>query len=268
MSDLCIFLNSRVESSGAFAWIGDKGLAPFRYLFNGKTIRVQLRESDQEIEIHHVASFHKEGHYNCSRTNSKLQSSSTGMIKAALSVVFLIPGLILGAAFKGLAYLSSNARENHRLTKEHLTPINREIGSASNPIKTGDELKQVLEDARKADTKNRPINALIIYGDGALTINEEPGILQFNPMKLVLDGAQIVHQQCNKSRLDDEMSRTGKWQANTFRLVTKSTIDKPGVTIHSVNSIEEALQATAPRRSWTSCKRYHMIFKLARPQVV
>ena len=55
MGDLCIFLNSRVENSGALAWIGDKGLAPFRYLFNGKTIRVQPRESDQEIEIHHVA---------------------------------------------------------------------------------------------------------------------------------------------------------------------------------------------------------------------
>src|SRR5215207_2779167 len=102
MNDLCIVLNTRVENSGALAWIGDKGLAPFRYLFNGKTIRVQPRASDQEIEIHHVASFHKRGDLNYSNSNWHLRSSSTGMIKTALSIVFLIPGFILGAAFKGL----------------------------------------------------------------------------------------------------------------------------------------------------------------------
>lgn len=268
MGNLCIFLNSRVENSGALAWIGDKGLAPFRYLFNGKTIRVQPRESDQEIEIHHVASFHKRGDWNSSRTNYSLKSSSTGMIKAALSVVLLIPGLILGAAFKGLAYLSSSVRENHRLTKEHLTPVNREIGSASNPIKTRDELRQALEAERKADPKNRPTNALIIHGDGALTINEDLGILQFNPMKLVLEGAQIVHQPSAAGRLDDAMFRTGKWQVSMFREATASNPDNSGVNSHSVNSVDAALRASAPRRSWTSCKRYHMIFNLARPQVV
>lgn len=268
MSDLCIFLNSRVENSGALAWIGDKGLAPFRYLFNGKTIRVQPRESDQEIEIHHVASFHKEGNWNSSKTNYGLISSSTGMIKAALSVVFLIPGLILGAAFKGLAYLSSTVRENHRLTNEHLTPINREIGSASNPIKTRDELRQALEAERKADPKNQPTIALIIHGDGNLTINEDPGILRFNPMKLVLEGAQIVHQPSAIGRLDEAMYSTGKWQVSAVRVATSSNPDNTFANSHGVNSIADALRATAPRRSWTSCKRYHMIFNLARPQVV
>lgn len=267
MSDLCIFLNSRVENSGALAWIGDKGLAPFRYLFNGKTIRVQPRESDQEIEIHHVASFHKSS-WNSSSTDRNLKSSSTSMIKAALSVVLLIPGLILGAAFKGLAYLSSTVRENHRLTKEHLTPINREIGSASNPIKTGDELRQALETERKADLKNRATNAIIIHGDGNLTINEDLGILQFNPMKLVLEGAQIVHQPSATSRLDDEMYRTGKWQVNAVRVATSSNPDNSFAQSQRVSSVDDALRATAPRRSWTSCKRYHMIFNLARPQVV
>jgi hypothetical protein len=200
MSDLCIFLNTRVENSGALAWIGNKGLVPFRYLFNGKTIRVQSRESDQEIEIHHVASFHKQGTQNYSETNGDLQSSSTGMIKTALSIVFLIPGVILGAAFKGLAYLFSDIREKHRLTKEHLTPINREMGSASHPIKTREELSQALEAARRSDPKNHltnaliihVTNALIIHEDGALPLNEDPGILQFNPMKLVWEGPLVT----------------------------------------------------------------------------
>jgi hypothetical protein len=268
MNDLCIFLNSRVENSGALAWIGDKGLAPFRYLFNGKTIRIQPRKSDQEIEIHHVTSFHKKDYWNSSRTNGSLKSSSTGMIKAALSIVLLIPGLVLGAAFKGLACLSSSVRENHLLTKEHLTPVNREIGSASNPIKTRNELRQALEAERNADPKNRPTNALIIHGNGSLTINEDPGILQFNPMKLVLEGAKIVHEPSSTGRLDDAMRRTGKWQVRAIRIVTSSSVNDAAEGAHNVNSIDEALQAFAPRRSWTSCKRYHMIFNLARPQVV
>ncbi len=194
MIDLCIFLNSRVENSGALAWIGDKGLAPFRYLFNGKTIRVQQRSKDQEIEIHRVASFHKNGIMNFSRTTLSLNSSSTGMIKAALSVVLLIPGLILGALFKGFAYLSSRVRKNHRLTKESLTPVNRVIGSADNPIKNTKELLEALKNERESDLKNCPTNALIIHGDGKLTINNDLGILRFNPMKLVLEGARIVHE--------------------------------------------------------------------------
>lgn len=267
MSDLCIFLNTKVENSGALAWIGDKGFAPFRYLFNGKTIRVQPRQSDQEIEIHHVASFHK-SYWNSSRTNNSLKSSSTGMIKAAFSVVLLIPGLILGAAFKGLAYLSSSVRENHRLTKEHLTPVNREIGSVSNPITTREELRKALEAECRSNPKNRPTTALIIHGDGNLTINEDPGILQFNPMKLVLEGAQIVHQPSAAGRLDDAMFRSGKWQVSAIRVATSSNPDNSGATTHSVKSVDDALRATAPRRSLTSCKRYHTIFNLARPQVV
>lgn len=270
MIDLSVFLNSRVENCGALAWIGDKSLAPFRYLFNGKTIRVQARESDREIEIHHVASFHKSGKWNFSNTTWKLKSSSTGMIKAALSIMLLIPGLILGAVFKGLAYLSSSVRENHRLAKEHLTPINREIGSASNPIITRDELKQALNAARKADPKNRPTNALIIHGDGALTINEDLGILQFNPMKLVLEGAQIVHQPSASmdGRLDEKMARTGKWQVNASRLATPSNPDNSFAKSQSVTSVDDALRVTAPRRNWASRKRYHMVFNVARPQTI
>ena len=217
MGDLCIFLNSRVENSGALAWIGDKGLAPFRYLFNGKTIRVQPRESDQEIEIHHVASFHKRGDWNSSSTDWTLQSSSTGMIKAVLSVVFLMPGLILGAAFKGLAYLFSDVRGKHNLAKEHFIPVNREIGSVSNPITTREELGEAFDAERQSNPKNRLTNVLIIHGDGNLTINEDPGILRFNPMKLVLEGARIVHQPSATGRLDDAMYHTGKWQVSEVR---------------------------------------------------
>lgn len=252
MNNLSTFLNVRIENSGALAWIGDKGLAPFRYLFNGRTVRIRTGKSDQVVKIHHVASFHKNGWWNFSRTNMNFHSSRTSMIKTALAVVLLIPGLILGAAIKGVAYLFSDVRKKHHLAKEHLTPINREIGSASNPIKTRDELAQALEVDRKSDPKNRQTNALIIYGDGALTINENTGILVSNPKKLILVGAKIVCEQSDAARLCDVISETGKWLTNAVHIAT----------------VDDALRTIAPKRSWSSSKRYHMIFNVARPQVI
>ncbi len=263
MSDVSIFLNTKVENSGTLAWIGDTGLAPFRYLFNGKTIRIQHRESDQEIEINHVPSFQKQGHLNFSRGN--LRASITNMLKTAVAVVLLAPGLLF-ATVKGLAYLSSDVRAKHRLTKEHFTPVNREIGSTSNPITSREALREALEKEKISDPKNHLTNALIIHGDGKLTINEDPGIFDFNPMKLVLDGVQIVHGPASSPRLDDRMSASGKWQVSGFRTATTATPNNSGANVHTVNSIDEALQATAPRRSLTSCRRYHMIFNLARAQ--
>lgn len=262
MNDICIFLNARVENSEALAWMGDKALTPFRYLFNGKTIRIQPRASDQQIEIHHVASFHSKGNDNCSLTDWKLKSSSTGMIKTVISIVFLIPGLIVGAPFKALAYLFSDVRGKHRLTNEHFTPVNREIGSISNPITTRDQLENALDAELQSDPKNHLTDALIIHGDGNLTINEDPGILKFNPMKLILEGCKIVHEPSAIGRLDDKMFGTGKWQISPVRTITGSDADKSGAKAHRVNSIDDALKAAAPRRSWASCKRYHMIFNV------
>lgn len=264
--NVCIFFNTRIENSGALTWIGDKGLAPFRYLFNGRTIRIETRDSDQEIEIHHVASFHKSGDWNTSESNYGLKSSSTNMIKTVLSIVFLVPGLLL-STFKAAAYLYADVREKHHFAIEHFTPINREIGSVANPIKSSKELLDELRKEKSSDAKHRPTNALIIHGDGNLKINDDPGILAINPMKLILEGARIVHEPTASmsGRLDDQMRYTRKWQVSSFREVSSSKTDTTFVKAQENKSIEEALQATAPRRSWFSCKRYHMIYNVDIP---
>lgn len=265
MNNLCLFFNAKVENSGVLAGIGDLGLAPFRYLFNGKTIRVE-HHANQTIEIHHVASFHKLGCKNVSRSTHELKSSPTGMIKTVCAVVFLIPGLVV-AVSKIFAYLFSDVREKHLLAKEHLTPIDRHIGKMLNPIQSVEDLQKALKLEFESDLKHRPTNALIIHGNGKLEINEDPGILRFNPMKLVLEGAAIVNRPSMFGRLDEAMYGIHKWEAQGVRKVTALTSsDVSFVRTHRVCSIEEALQTTAPRRNRTSCKRYHMIFMLARPK--
>lgn len=265
MSHMSLFLNTKIEGSGALAWIGDKGLAPFRYLFNGRTVRIESRDGSPELEIHHVASFHKDGDWNRSNTNRDLRSSATGKIRALVSVVLLIPGLVL-SVFKLLAYFFTDMRARHSLAKEHFTPVNREIGTAAHPITTIEALRAALM-AERNKPKHQPTNALIIHGDGNLAINEDPGILELNPMKLILEGARIVHRSSLIGTLDTAMLGSGKWQFAAMRVVTgAANADASVVKDHGVSSVKEALAVTAPRRDWTSCKRYHMIFSIARPR--
>lgn len=94
-------------------------------------------------------------------------------------------------------------------------------------------------------------------------------------MKLILEGATIVHEPSATGRLDDKMYDTHKWQVPAVRMVSvkmdakfktiSSTSDDP-VNAGTVNSVEDALKATAPRRGWLTCKRYHQIFTVARSQ--
>lgn len=242
MNNLSIFFNTRVENSGAIAWIGDKGLIPFRYLFNGKTISIQIQDSDQKtIEIYHMPSFQKRSE----------GLSLAGMIKTALSIVLLIPGLLAGGLFKGLAYLFSDVREKHILARKYFTPVDRrEIGSVLNPIRTREDLENAI-DFEQAKADYHLTNTLIIHGDGNITINKDLGIVgYFNPMKLILEGVSI-----GKEPSEDR-----------FQLSLRDELENKKWMEGQAKTIDDALQATAPRRSWISCKRYHLLFNFARPK--
>jgi|HubBroStandDraft_4_1064222.scaffolds.fasta_scaffold165180_1 hypothetical protein len=268
MKDLAVFLNTRVEDSGALAWIGDKGLAPVRYLCNGKTILVEFRgsdDSDNKIEIHHVTSFHKQGAQNRAKTYHDLQSSSTGMIKTVLSVVFLIPGLMVGAVFKGLAYLSSDVREKHSLAKEHLTPINREIGTRSQPMRNEQELKEALSAAYESDLKHRPTDALIIHGNGTFAIHDHPevlkNILKFNSRKLILENTSLKNHPellVGALRIRSTLissSISSQWNRRSGEAIEEMLHDSSRWNLGSAKSIEEAVHNTP------SDQHYHLVFQ-------
>ena len=263
MRDVCIFFNTRVENAGTLSQIGDLGLAPMRYLCGGKTIH--LETAGQTVTIHSVASFHHRGDWNTSKKLYQLKSSSTHMIKAVLSVITVVPGLLL-AVVKLIDYMVAETRKNHRLVKEHLTPMNREIGTFDQPITTYEALSEALAKAWDDDAMHRPTNALIIHADGNVELNIDPGILRFNPMKLILEGAKIVHKSCPVERLDDELVRARKWEfANGgWRIATRENPDVPGTTMMETNTIEQALEAPLRRRGWLTCKCFHRVFVIPR----
>lgn len=108
------------------------------------------------------------------------------------------------------------------------TPQVRELGSAKTPIKSEEELKIITESVARTPPKS--LDALIIHGDGNLEIYKDPGILQFNLKKLILNGASIVQH----GELDGALVNNG-WY-NEYKTVI--------VTV--VASVEEALNAKLP----------------------
>lgn len=261
MNNVSIFLNTKIEGSGVLSWIGDQGLAPVRYLFNGKTVRIEQEEQKEPV-IYHIESFHNRGEFNIKR---KLSSSSTSRIRAIAAVAFLIPGLVL-SVFKLLAYVFSDVKERHRLAKEHFTPIEiQNIGSQEAPIATEKELAEALREFNEKNSKDQPVNALVIHGDGNFEINRNLLVLEINPMKLVLDRARLVHNEHGNETiplLDNTMRDSGKWLANGSR-----ESDSTFTIVQTVSSVEEALSVAAPSRGWMSGKRFHMVFEIA-PQKV
>ena len=53
MNDAKIFLSIKVEGSGLIPSLGNVCLAPVRYFFHGRTIRV-IPKKDAFQEVHHV----------------------------------------------------------------------------------------------------------------------------------------------------------------------------------------------------------------------
>jgi hypothetical protein len=121
-------------------------------------------------------------------------------------------------------------------------PVGRNyIGVEGEGYKTWNALSNDLHrmaDMVKAD--GSVTEALVIYGDGNLQINDDPGILRFNPMKLILVGAKLVHEpsSAGAGRLDDQLSsdRRPEWKGSGFRAC-------PGTftPVEEVASVKEAL---------------------------
>lgn len=258
-----VFFNTEIQNQGCLAAIGNFGLTPVRYLFNGQKVATPTAGEYQcgyKSKVHHVASFHMNGAENRSKTSPILTSSSRNWLKAAGATILLIPGLMLSIA-KLFSYLFQDIRQEHQHVVNHFSPQNQTIGSLEKPIQDLDELSGQVYSLKEdvIDIDQQPTNALIIHGNGNLQINTCLDILEINPKKLILNNANIVHDTSRTIRLDDAMKESG-WLANEARTYPTegcwtedevSSIEKTFVKQHRVQSIEEALNDVPPIRTWS-----------------
>lgn len=260
MNNFQIFFRTRVKGESS---IGNNCLAPVRYFFNGKTVRI-FKDRDAEW-VNHVSSFHRKGHNHKSRFDESMSSSWKGWEKKLFCIIFLLPGLFVGTLFKGISYLTSKSvRDHHHLVKLHLNvPRNITIGSKEDPLLTEEELKQELEKNYRAPLYQK-IHALIIYGNNIDWSKDIPEIRKLNPKKMILVGARIIHDfdssyHAEYNCLDLKLYKTKKWE---HRYVEKNVVKKVEETFVRqipVKTIEEALADIPPLRHGKS-KRFHTIY--------
>jgi hypothetical protein len=137
----------------------------------------------------------------------------------------------------------------------------REIGSPNNPIKFIQDLAGelwVTRVGRLTGAEPNPIGVIVIYGDGNLEIEKDPGILDLDPQTLILIGARLAHKLDTDS-LDAKMFKAG-WYSHSDG-VRPANPDALAITVLKVNSVKEALDAPALVNPQTNVP-YRMIYEV------
>jgi hypothetical protein len=255
-----IFFNNRIVSDDPFRLddvpvaFGDFFLTPVRCLFNGN--KVTLKTKNNVITVDHEKEY-----FDHSSPSSWLKPKRN-FLRVIASIIFLIPGLILGSIFKGIGFLSESIRERHRLTIEHYTSIDREIGDENNRLDLA-TLTNRLREEKQNNHLNQPTKNLIVYAQPGTDLNTDPGLLDLNPQKIILVGAKIVHKSCAGYRLDDTLACNPDWESGKMRVV-KLNHPQPNfstfVTQRKVNTVDEARDDVPPRKSFFSFERYKRIY--------
>ncbi len=248
MSSVGLFLNTRIEDSGILQRVGNLGLTPVRYLSKGRDVRIEIDRHNDVTSIHHVKSYHRNGYRHSSRTAAGFTSSSKSHLKTVAAIVLLIPGLLLSVC-KLLSYVFAASRRDHALVKEHFTPINRTIGSEDAQVGRTPALSNAL-DREWHKPLNQKTHAIVVYGDQDFNFDADPGMLRFNPQKIVLIGARAVNS--HRHTLTDEMGSSRKW-------ITKDYYAHPE---QAPVTLDEILNAPQPQRQSNSGKLSHVFYQM------
>lgn len=245
MNNIGIFLNNRIVDKKHFVLadltvsLGNWCLSPVRCLFNGSKVSISYK--NQILNIDH----HKE-YSNSSGYSYVLPKRN--LIRVIASIVLIVPGLILGSAFKGLGYLSDTIRHRHQLAVRHFTPVHYTIGSPEKRLTLG-EISQELKAYGQGNALNQPAKYIIVYAEEGTMIEQDPGFLNLNPQKIILVGARILHAP-GLFRLDDSLCDNG-WDSCALRAIRLGGPVHPEdttlVTQRKMASVQAAIQDAPPK---------------------
>jgi len=253
MGHLSTFFNTEIQDSGFLSAIGDFGLTPVRYLFNGNTVLIKNKNST--TQVHHVESFYHKNHH-FSKSTVQLESSSTNMLKCIGMIIGLVPGFFL-CILKVFAYFSADMREDHRLAKLHFTPFDITLGSKEAPAADEAALKLLFkEEKEKNKMMQRPIKTLTIHGNWFLSYGLGNRINKLKPEKVILAGIEIPIFEYDKEYEDyilTDLKKT-KWQ-----VINSTTTDDAPTTL------EEAQEFTPPRKGWFTFDRWRVLIEIPKP---
>ncbi|MBA2367958.1 MAG: hypothetical protein H0V82_02905 [Candidatus Protochlamydia sp.] len=112
------------------------------------------------------------------------------LLKKIASIVLIIPGLIIGSAFKGLGYLSETVRELHFFTILHFTPVDHYLGSPEERLSL-ERIKNQLNQIRQ-NNFNQPTKNIVVYAEEGTVIDADPVFMELGPQKLIFVGINPI----------------------------------------------------------------------------
>lgn len=258
MCNTAIFFNNKIidlridkqsyHTDNILTQWGNWCLNPVRCLFNGKTITISSQ--NQFIMVKHEEDYSP--HFIKSKKHKTLLS-------VVASIIFLIPGLMIGSVFKGLGYLSRTMRERHCMAVKHYTPIDRTFGCETNRYSL-QTLKKVLEATRKGNLLNQPTKHLIIYAKAGTEIEEDPGFVSLNPEKIILVGAKITNKQSHPNNVNYVWNADWERQYQVKAADKKKLVERSFLAQWKVKSVEEAKMDIPPTKGFFSFAPYKRVY--------
>ncbi len=135
----------------------------------------------------------------------------------------------------------------------------RTIGTPNDPVTSQMQLQNKLSEEwakTKKENPGQPTDILMIFGKKDLIIGQDPGFLQFNPMKVILVGPKIG-EKVYGHRLGE------KDFAPDALLPFKKTLEESGKwQVKDVKGTGDAIQDAPDTRSWFPCKPWHVVYNV------
>lgn len=114
-----IFLNTSAAEGNFLERAGNFILTPAQFLLSGKTVQgIRLNKEESLEKLGEEATSKYTFHYD--------HPLILEVLKTTVAIIALIPSLIIGAAFKGLAYLSATTRFRHQVIEAHFSKVSTE----------------------------------------------------------------------------------------------------------------------------------------------
>jgi hypothetical protein len=106
------------------------------------------------------------------------------------------------------------------------------------------------------------VDILLIYGDGSVRFNTDPGFVDMNPKKVILVDARIIHAPCSVTRLDDTLADKKEWLGSMFRAGSGGNMDEATcIKQLEMPSIQEAIDHKPDKYSFM--QRYHVVYRVS-----
>lgn len=179
----CGKIESDIPSSifTASVKFGEWCLTPIRYLTSGMTLTISSK--NDVFTLNAKKGFPKD-------LNPNFGSRAMRALKVVAAILLLVPGIIVGSAFKGFGYMSQPMRKLHSAAVLHYTPMEIiHLGNINNRIKPA----EIQQEMQRRNPLHRRVNEICVWLKKGASINQNYKLLTAKPHTIRFNGVGVIN---------------------------------------------------------------------------